>query len=39
MIDYNIGWYPSDEEARGFINIHGFYALTALLVRGINEYG
>ncbi|MEM1627788.1 MAG: argininosuccinate synthase [Desulfurococcaceae archaeon] len=34
LIDYNTGWYPSDAEARGFINIHGFYALTALKVRG-----
>lgn len=36
LIDYNLGWYPSDEEARGFINIHGLYAITALNVRGIN---
>jgi argininosuccinate synthase len=33
LIDYNTGWYPSDEEARGFITVHGFYALTALNVR------
>ncbi|MEZ0290424.1 MAG: argininosuccinate synthase [Sulfolobales archaeon] len=33
VIDYNRGWYPSDEEARGFINIHGFYSLTARYVR------
>ena len=32
-IDYNTGWYPTDEEARGFITIHGLYALTALKVR------
>lgn len=36
LIDYNLGWYPSNEEAKGFINIHGLYALTALNVRGIN---
>ena len=33
LIDYNTGWYPSDEEARGFITVHGLYALTALRVR------
>jgi len=33
LIDYNVGWYPSDEEARGFITVHGLYALTALKVR------
>jgi len=33
VIDYNTGWYPSDEEARGFIMIHGMYALTSLKVR------
>jgi len=33
IIDYNTGWYPSDEEARGFITIHGNYALTAKKVR------
>ncbi|MEM0066956.1 MAG: argininosuccinate synthase [Ignisphaera sp.] len=33
VIDYNTGWYPTDEEARGFITIHGLYALTALKVR------
>ena len=33
IIDYNTGWYPTDEEARGFITIHGLYALTALKVR------
>lgn len=39
LIDYNTGWYPSNEEAKGFINIHGLYALTALKVRGINSDG
>jgi argininosuccinate synthase len=37
LIDYNTGWYPSDEEARGFITVHGFYALTALKVRHQNS--
>jgi argininosuccinate synthase len=37
LIDYNTGWYPSDEEARGFITVHGFYALTALNVRRHNS--
>lgn len=36
LIDYNTGWYPSNEEAKGFINIHGLYALTALNVRGLS---
>jgi len=33
VIDYDKGWYPSDCEARGFITIHGLYALTAQSVR------
>ncbi|MEM1612207.1 MAG: argininosuccinate synthase [Desulfurococcaceae archaeon] len=37
LIDYDTGWYPSNEEARGFINIHGLYALTALSVRGLSR--
>jgi argininosuccinate synthase len=37
LIDYNVGWYPSDEEARGFITVHGLYALTALKVRQQNQ--
>ncbi|MGC8679298.1 MAG: argininosuccinate synthase [Fervidicoccaceae archaeon] len=32
-IDYNTGWYPSDEEARGFITIHSMYALTSSKIR------
>ncbi len=35
IIDYNRGWYPSDAEARGFITIHGLYALMAKKVRGV----
>ncbi|MEM1541641.1 MAG: argininosuccinate synthase [Ignisphaera sp.] len=35
LIDYNTGWYPSDAEARGFISIHGFYALSASRIRGL----
>jgi argininosuccinate synthase len=37
LIDYNVGWYPSDEEVRGFITVHGLYALTALKVRQQNQ--
>ncbi len=36
LIDYNKGWYPSDAEARGFIMIHSFYALTAHSIRDKN---
>lgn len=30
---YDEGWYPSDEEARGFINAWGLYAVTSRVVR------
>lgn len=33
LIDYNTGWYPTDAEARGFIQLLSFYTLTALKVR------
>ncbi len=29
LVDYNRGWYPSDEEARGFIRLWGLHSLTA----------
>lgn len=32
-IDYNTGWYSSDEEARGFITIHSMYALASSKIR------
>lgn len=37
LIDYDAGWYPSDAEARGFITIHGYYALSALKIRGLSR--
>ncbi len=36
LIDYNEGWYPSPKEAEGFINLSGFYALTALKARELD---
>ncbi|HIQ55396.1 MAG TPA: argininosuccinate synthase, partial [Pyrodictium sp.] len=33
LIDYNTGWYPSDEEARGFITLYGLHSLTAYKLR------
>jgi len=30
---YDEGWYPTDEEARGFINAWGLYSVTARAVR------
>jgi len=33
LIDYNAGWYPSDEEARGFITLYGLHSLTAYKLR------
>lgn len=33
LIDYNVGWYPSDEEARGFITLYGLHSLTAYKLR------
>ncbi len=34
-IDYNEGWYPSDEEARGFITLHGLHSLASMKARGM----
>ncbi len=34
-IDYNRGWYPSDEEARGFIEIYTMHSRAAALARGV----
>lgn len=34
-IDYNHGWYPSDEEARGFITIWSLHSLAAAKARGL----
>ncbi|MCG2892649.1 MAG: argininosuccinate synthase [Vulcanisaeta sp.] len=33
LVDYVGGWYPSEEEARGFIKIHTMHSLTAFRVR------
>lgn len=33
IVDYVKGWYPSDEEARGFINMWTLHSLTAYRVR------
>lgn len=33
LADYSAGWYPSDEEARGFIEIWSLHSLTALRKR------
>ncbi len=35
LIDYNEGWYPSDEEARGFITIWSLHSLAAARARGL----
>ncbi len=35
LIDYNEGWYPSDEEARGFITIWSLHSLAAAKARGL----
>jgi len=35
LIDYNRGWYPSDEEARGFITIWSLHSLAAAKARGL----
>jgi len=35
LIDYNQGWYPSDEEARGFITIWSLHSLAAAKARGL----
>ncbi|MEB3851128.1 MAG: argininosuccinate synthase [Desulfurococcales archaeon] len=36
IADYDTGWYPSDEEARGFIRLWGLQSLQAARVRGAN---
>jgi len=33
LANYDVGWYPSDEEARGFITAWGLHSLTARWVR------
>ncbi|MGC8607719.1 MAG: argininosuccinate synthase [Vulcanisaeta sp.] len=33
LVDYVGGWYPSEEEARGFIKMHVLHSLTAYRVR------
>lgn len=38
LADYSKGWYPSDEEARGFIEMWSLHSLTALERRKINNY-
>ncbi|MEM1599772.1 MAG: argininosuccinate synthase [Sulfolobaceae archaeon] len=35
IASYNKGWYPTDEMARGFIDIWGMHSLIARQVRGI----
>jgi argininosuccinate synthase len=35
LIDYDKGWYPSAEEAEGFIKIWGLHSLAAARARGI----
>ncbi len=35
LIDYDKGWYPSAEEAEGFIKIWGLHSLAAVRSRGI----
>ena len=37
VIDYNEGWYPSDEEARGFITLHGLHSLASIKARGLSN--
>lgn len=34
MIDYNKGWYPTGEEASGFIKLYTLHSLTTAWVRG-----
>jgi argininosuccinate synthase len=33
VIDYDKGWYPTGEEASGFIKIYGFHSLAASKAR------
>jgi argininosuccinate synthase len=37
VIDYDKGWYPSDEEARGFITMWSMHSLAAARARGLRE--
>ncbi|BEP18413.1 argininosuccinate synthase [Pyrofollis japonicus] len=37
LIDYDTGWYPSAEEAEGFIKIWGLHSLAAAKARGLNN--
>ncbi len=37
LASYVEGWYPSDEEARGFIEMWGLHSLLALRARGLNK--
>ena len=37
VASYDKGWYPSEEEARGFIKIWGMHSLTAWRVRGSGD--
>ncbi|RUM47428.1 MAG: argininosuccinate synthase [Hyperthermus sp.] len=37
LIDYDRGWYPSDEEARGFITIWAMHSIAALKARGLRK--
>jgi len=34
LIDYDTGWYPAPEEARGFIKLYSHHQLTAIKKRG-----
>lgn len=34
LVDYAAGWYPTDEEARGFIEMWSLHTLTAIRRRG-----
>ncbi|MFB6470028.1 MAG: argininosuccinate synthase [Vulcanisaeta sp. AZ3] len=36
LVDYIGGWYPSEEEARGFIKMHTMHSLTAFRARHKN---
>ncbi|GAB6148737.1 argininosuccinate synthase [Stetteria hydrogenophila] len=38
-IDYDNGWYPSDEEARGFIKIWSLHSIAAARARGLPGTG
>lgn len=36
IVDYNQGWYPSDEEARGFITLWSLHSIAAARARRLN---